>query len=289
MTNDRVKIGIAQWLAEPARGPQNLARALAYIHELAGRGAGLIVLPEMWPCGYRVSTLPEDARATAEPLDGLRGQALAQAAAETETWLCAGTGPELAGDAIYNTAVVYSPQGALVASHRKAYLYPTAAESRVFTAGDCLTTFSTEPLGRVGLAVCFDGDFAWTARALALAGARVVLLPSAYEVDAAESWDRLYPANALANGQWWVMVNQCGAYEDGTLLGASRILSPLGETVAEAARAANGETPEAELLVTEIPLGAALADWHKRYSVLLETDIRDLRVVESMASQGGRA
>ena len=44
----------------------------------------------------------------------------------------------------------------------------------------------------------------------------------------------LYPANALANGQWWISVNQCGATPSGTLLGASRIVSPLGEVVAEA-------------------------------------------------------
>ena len=67
MTQDRVTIGIAQWLAEPARGEENLARALGYIHELAGRGAELIVLPEMWPSGYRVATLP-DVAASAEEL-----------------------------------------------------------------------------------------------------------------------------------------------------------------------------------------------------------------------------
>jgi predicted amidohydrolase len=289
MTADRITVGIAQWLAEPARAEENLARALGYVDELARRGAELIVLPEMWPCGYRVETLPEDVRATAEPLDGPRGQALAQAASETGTWLVAGSVPEQDGDAIYNTAVVYAPSGELVAAHRKAYLWTGAGEGRVFTAGDSLTSFSAEPFGRVGLAVCFDGDFPPTARAFSEVGARLVILPSAYDVDAVESWDRLYPANALANGQWWIMVNQCGTYEgQAALLGASRVISPVGEVVAEARRAANGETPEPDLLVAEIPYAAGIAEWDARYGVLLSTGIRDLPVADSIASQGGR-
>ena len=72
------------------------------------------------------------------------------------------------------------------------------------------------------------------------------------------------------------------------LLGASRILSPIGETIAEARRAANGETPEPELLVAEVPYAAALADWDARYGVLLTTEVRDLHVEDAAASQGGR-
>lgn len=277
-------VGIAQWLAEPGLGGKNLARALGFVRELAGRGAELVVLPEMWPSGYRISSLGADVRTTAEPLDGARGVALAEAAAAAGIWLCAGTVPELEGGAIYNTAVVYSPDGELVASHRKAYLYEVAGEGAVFAAGDRLTTFEREPFGRVGVAVCFDGDFPETARALGRAGARVVLLPSAYEVEAAESWDRIYPANALANGQWWIMVNQCGAYGDQTLLGASRVISPLGETIAEARRAASGETPPPELLLVDVPLRAGIELWQASYGTLLDTPLRDLPVVDG----GGR-
>jgi predicted amidohydrolase len=288
VTAARTAVGIAQWLAAPGRGEHNLEVALSYVRELAEHDAELVVLPEMWPSGYRVSSLPEDVRATAEPHDGPRGRALAQAAVDAGVWLCAGSVPELDGGAIYNTAVVYSPQGALVSTHRKAYLYG-AAEGQAFAAGDCLTTFESEPFGRVGLAVCFDGDFPETARALGRAGARVVLLPSAYEVEAAESWDRIYPANAIENGQWWIMVNQCGAHGSQTLLGASRVLSPMGETIAEAGRAAIGETPDPELLVVEVALRAGIDEWQAGYGTLLETDVRDLPVVGApTTSRGGR-
>lgn len=279
MTAERTAVGLAQWLAEPGLGDHNLATAVGYVRELAEHGAELVVLPELWPSGYRVSSLGENVRETAEPLDGPRGLALAQVAVETGVWLAAGTVPELDGTTVYNTAVVYTPEGELVASHRKAYLYELAGEDRVFAAGDCLTTFESAPFGRVGLAVCFDGDFPETARELGQAGARVVLLPSAYEVEAAESWDRIYPANAIVNGQWWIMANQCGAYGAQTLLGASRVLSPLGETIAEAVRAGIGETPEPELLVVELPLRAGFAAWQAGYAGLAHTEVRELPVV----------
>ena len=70
-------------------------------------------------------------------------------------------------------------------------------------------------LGAVGLSVCFDGDHPAYARRLRDLGARIVIEPAAYETPAETWWDVLYPANALVNGQWWVMANQCG----GELLG----------------------------------------------------------------------
>ena len=88
----------------------------------------------------------------------------------------------------------------------------------------------------VGLPVCFDGDFPETARALRLAGARVVVQASAYEVEAEGWWDGLYPARALENGQWWVMSNQCGRTPSGALLGGSQVISPLGRVVSRAVK-----------------------------------------------------
>jgi predicted amidohydrolase len=60
----------------------------------------------------------------------------------------------------------------------------------------------------------------------------MVLLPAAYETAAARWWDILYPANALANGQWWIMANQHG----GDLFGGSQIIAPDGGVVAAAPR-----------------------------------------------------
>ena len=175
-------------------------------------------------------------------------------------WLAAGSVPELGEDGlVYDTALVFNPHGELAAWHRKAHLYPPTLEDTVFTPGDRLTTFDDPALGRVGLVVCFDGDFPEVARTLALRGARLILAPSAYEVEGANAWDLLYPALALTNSQWWVQANQAGSHSTSTLLGASRIVAPTGTVVAEASRAVPGSSSRAELVVHRIDLHIAYA------------------------------
>jgi predicted amidohydrolase len=258
-----VTIGVAQWHSRCNAAEENLSDALRFIGALAQRGCTQIVLPELWPCGYDVEMLERDARAAAEPLDGPRGQALSAAARQHQVWLFAGSVPELDGDALYNTAAVYAPDGRLAAAHRKVYLYTPLGEDTVFAAGDQPTVVQVDGIGTVGLSICFDGDHPEYARALNRLGARVVIAPCAYELGAESWWDTLYPANALLNGQWWVMANQCGA----DLFGKSKIIAPDGTVAALAARIGEADGPE--LLVASLDLvegiraaeGAAGALW----------------------------
>lgn len=253
-------VGAAQWLAIPGEPAQNMSIALNMIERAATRGIELLVLPELWACGYDPLTLPLDARESAEPLDGPRTTRLADAARAAGLWLVAGSVPELGEHgAIHNTALVFDRSGELVAWHRKAHLYGPTGEREVFEPGDRLTTFEDPGLGVVGLVICFDGDFPEVARTLALRGARLVVAPSAYEIEGATAWDTLYPAAALANSQWWIQANQCGSHHTSTLLGGSRILAPTGTIVAEASRALPGSHLPAELLVHSIDIGLAYA------------------------------
>lgn len=239
-------VGIAQWLPQCDEPEKNLRDALRFVDELAGRGCELVVLPELWPCGYDPATLARDAGAAAERLDGPRGRALSAAAQAAGVWLFAGTVPERDGASLYNTAVVYGPDGALAAAHRKVHLYTPLGEDAVFGAGDEPTVVEIDGVGAVGLSVCFDGDHPAYARRLRDLGARIVIEPAAYETPAETWWDVLYPANALVNGQWWVMANQCG----GELLGKSKVIAPDATTVAQAGRV--GQTSEPELLVVTV-------------------------------------
>lgn len=281
---DEAMIGIAQWLPMPGRADRNLDTALKYIGRLGSQGCDLIVLPEMWPSGYDWDTLIEDVRAAAQPLDGPLTGTLAEAASAAGAWLAAGSVPERDGDRIYNTALLFDRAGALRATHRKAHLYTPAAEHEAFGAGDCLTVCPTDDFGDVGLTVCFDGDFPEVARTLRDRGARVVIQVSAYEAAAADWWNLLYPAHALANGQWWIMSNQCGTNPSGTLLGASRIISPFGETIARAAGAADGETPEPELLVATIKLREEIERADREIGVLWDMRRHEMYASEELVS-----
>jgi predicted amidohydrolase len=223
----------------------------------AARGVELLVLPELWSCGYDPETLGRDARRDAEPRDGPRAAALGDAARRHGLYL-AGSVPELGPDgSVYDTALVFNPRGGLAAWHRKAHLFGPTLEHAVFVPGDHLTTFTDPTLGTVGVVVGFDGDFPEVARALALRGARLMLAPSAYEVEGAPAWDLLHPALALTNSQWWVQANQAGSHTTSTLLGASRIIAPTGTVVASATAAVPGRPSPAELLVHRIDLHLA--------------------------------
>ena len=251
-------MGVAQWLASPGEPRQNLAVALGMAERAAALGVELLVLPELWSCGYFPETLAVDARRDAEPLSGPRAQRLSEAARQHALFLAAGSVPERGDDGhLYDTALVFDPAGRLVARHRKAHLYTPALEHAVFTPGDQLTTFTDPALGTVGLVVGFDGDVPEVARTLARRGARLVLVPSACEVERSSEWELVHPALALVHGQWWVQANQAGSFGSSTLLGASRIIAPTGTVVTAAGEAVPGLASPAELVVHRIDLRLA--------------------------------
>jgi predicted amidohydrolase len=146
-----------------------------------------------------------------------------------------------------------------------------------------LTTVETDELGTVGLCICFDGDFPEVARAMAARGARFVISPAAYPAYDAGWWDRLYPATALLNAQWWVQTNQAGTHGDFTILGASKVVSPLGETCVEAPRARPGETPQTATVVARIPLKEAIENAEDGLS-----EMRSSRRPEAYDTEGTR-
>ena len=261
-------IGVAQWLARCDEPDRNLHDALEFVGELADRGCDLVVLPELWPCGYEPATVGHDARNAAEPPDGSRGQALSAAARSHKVFLFAGSVPESSGQHLYNTAVAYAPDGRLLGWHRKMHLYTPLGEDAVFTAGDQATVVHVNGIGAVGLSICFDGDHPEYARQLHELGARVVIAPCAYEVATESWWDVLYPANALANGQWWVMANQCG----GELLGKSRVIAPDGAIAAQAGRV--GDRDDAEFLVVTVDLAAGIRAAETAAGALWSTRLR---------------
>jgi predicted amidohydrolase len=269
-------IGIAQWLPVPGELELNQETARAAVAELAARGADLVVLPEMWLTGYDPGHLAEHSGRAAEPLDGPLVARLRSWAREQSVMLCAGTIPELDGSDVYNTAVLIDADGELLTAHRKVHLYRPGGEHLAFAAGSSLRVVETSRLGPVGVLVCFDGDFCESARTLALAGAGLVILPSAYETAAERWWDLLYPAQALGNAQWWVMANQCGDNGSIEFLGGSRVIAPDGEIVAALPRTGSGSgagSGGVEYLIAEIKLGQRLQAARQEAGILL-TDRR---------------
>ncbi|MEA2451681.1 MAG: hypothetical protein QOG04_391, partial [Actinomycetota bacterium] len=120
---------------------------------------------------------------------------LGKVARSAGVYLVPGSVYERDGDSIYNTALVFSPEGELVARHRK--LFPWQPWETT-TPGKHITVFDI-PQGRVGLMICYDGWFPEVARALALEGAELILQPSLTTTPDRDEEMVLARANAIVN------------------------------------------------------------------------------------------
>lgn len=168
-----LRIGIAQITATGERDA-SIALSLQAAEELFSAGAGLIVLPELIVPGYR--TDPDFLRAGSEPIDGELIGAWGEVTARHRGYLAAGF-CERDGDRLYNSAVVIGPGG--VALHYRK-LHRFGAEKAIFAAGDRgLPVVETE-LGVLGVCICYDLRFVETARILALQGAELICVPTAW-------------------------------------------------------------------------------------------------------------
>ena len=176
---------IAQIQMQVARDKgANIDHAERLIREAAQRGAELVMLPEMFCCPYENIAF----RPYGEAAGGEAQAALSALARELGVWIVGGSLPELEGARVYNTAFVYDSAGRQVARHRKMHLFDISVEggqsfreSDTLTSGHDVTVFDT-PWGKMGLCICFDLRFEELARVMTLQGARVLLVPAAFNM-----------------------------------------------------------------------------------------------------------
>ncbi|MBQ1017638.1 carbon-nitrogen hydrolase family protein [Micromonospora sp. D93] len=180
---DVLRIGLVQ---QPVPGPGSAAaEAERHIRAAADAGAEVVVLPELWNIGYRLPTPQQaasaDFRAAARQLaDEFLGQ-MTEVARELRVAVVA-TYLGADGDTLGNCAALVGVDGTVLLRYTKVHVARFAGE-RAFTSGKrLLAGYLTRPDGRavrVGLMICYDRVFPEAGRALALAGAEVVLVPNA--------------------------------------------------------------------------------------------------------------
>lgn len=218
-------------VGEPQR---NVAAAIRLAREAAANGAHLLILPELCTSGYVLASRDE-ARALSEPIpDGPASTAFTELCAETGCYLVAGIA-ERAGDALYNTAALFGPEG-LHARYRKLHLWHT--ENLFFEPGDGGITVCTTPLGRIGMAICYDAWFPEMFRGCAARGADLVAMPVNWVPGPADSEDShpvgvaLAIANATCNGMAIAMADRVGTERGTRFLGSSALIGPQGHPLA---------------------------------------------------------
>jgi len=231
------KIGLCQMKGSFDK-TESMATAERFVKEAAANGAQVISLPEMWNCPYSNDYF----RAYAEPEDGQTVEFLSRLAAEEQIYLIGGSIPELDENQVYNTSFSFDRKGKIIGKHRKVHLFDIDVEggirfmeSDTLTAGREMTVIDTEYC-KIGVAICYDVRFPEWFRKMALAGAKVIVLPAAFNMTTGPAhWDLTMRARALDN-QVYFAANSPARDEDGVYVayGNSCIASPWGDFIAHA-------------------------------------------------------
>ena len=267
---------------------ENLARALTQVESAARRGARIVCLPELFRSRYFCQTEDPAHFELAEPIPGPSTEALGEAARAHGIALVVPVFERRTEGVYHNTAVVLDEGGAELGRYRKMHIPddPLYLEKFYFTPGDLGFRSVSTRFARLGVLLCWDQWFPEAARLTALAGAQILLYPTAIgwqfdegpEVDAAQhdAWETIQRAHAIANGVFVAAVNRVGReppMESGGSTGAeaapgelggirfwgqSFVADPFGRVLARASDC------EEELLLVECDLSAVESvrrDW----------------------------
>ncbi|MER7954314.1 carbon-nitrogen family hydrolase [Streptomyces sp. NPDC096030] len=209
----------------------------------AERGAAdLVVLPELWPMG---AFAYESFAAESEPLRGPTYEAMAAAARDAGVWLHAGSIVEAAEGALFNTSLVLSPSGNLVAAYRKIHRFGfDKGEAVMMAAGDELVTVDLPEL-TVGVGTCYDLRFPELFRGLVDAGAQAFVVPAGWPARRRAHWTLLAQARAVENQAYVLACGTAGTHAGVEQAGHSIVVDPWGEVLAEAG-------PDEEILRVEL-------------------------------------
>ncbi len=230
---------------------ENLRHAAVLVAQAAREGADMAVLPEMFVCPYENQAFLSNG----EPAGGRIWKALSEMAERNGLYLVGGSFPEQADGRLYNSSFVFDSQGRQIARHRKVHLFDIDVEggqyfreSDTFTAGNDITVFDT-PFGRMGLCICFDLRFPELARIMALEGAKVLLIPAAFNMTTGPlHWELLFRSRAI-DDQVFTVGCAPARDENGPYVsyGNSLIADPWGKILVRAGA-------EEEVLMTELDL-----------------------------------
>ncbi|MCX7145043.1 MAG: carbon-nitrogen hydrolase family protein [Sulfuritalea sp.] len=235
-----MKLAAVQMISGPDVAP-NLATAGRLIAEAAAAGAQLVALPEYFPL---IGATDAD-RLAAREVDGAGPiqDFLAATATKHGLWLVGGSIPLMAEDPakLRNSCLVFDPQGKRVTRYDKIHLFgfnkgdEAYDEAATIERGDQVVAFDS-PLGRVGLAICYDLRFPELFRAMAQLPNPVdlLVLPAAFtETTGRAHWEMLLRARAVENQCYVLAAAQGGQHPNGRIThGNSMVIDPWGEVLA---------------------------------------------------------
>jgi len=266
MKNKMLRIGLVQQACTDDR-EFNLRNSEAGIRQAAADGAQLVMLQELHTGLYFCQHESTDLFDLAESIPGPSTEWLSGLAKELGIVLVGSLFERRAAGLYHNTAVVLERDGTLAGKYRKMHIPddPGYYEKFYFTPGDLGFTPIQTSVGTLGLLVCWDQWYPEAARMMALAGADLLLYPTAIGANPAdpaeererqrEAWITIQRAHAVANGLPVLVANRTGFEPDPTghtagaqFWGSSFVAGPQGEFLAQAGR------DDGEVLIVDVDL-----------------------------------
>lgn len=227
---------------------ENRERIAAKIRKLAAEGAELIVNQELHDSLYFCQTENVDLCSLAVPVPGTVTEFYSMLAKECGVVLVTSLFERRAPGLYHNTAIVFEKDGSIAGKYRKMHIPddPAYYEKFYFTPGDLGFTPIDTSVGRLGVLVCWDQWYPEAARLMALAGAEILIFPTAIGWESSdtpdekarqrEAWITVQRGHAIANGLPVVSVNRVGHEPDPsgltngiTFWGSSFVAGPQGE------------------------------------------------------------
>lgn len=266
-TSQRLKLGVIQHACTDDRDT-NLRRTMEGINRACAQGARLVLLQELHNSLYFCQNEDVSCFDLAESIPGPTTEKLGELASHLNVVIVASLFERRRAGVYHNTAVVIEADGTIAGIYRKMHIPddPGYYEKFYFTPGDTGFTPIDTSAGRLGVLVCWDQWYPEAARLMTLAGADILLYPSAIGWDSTDAdevkqrqrdaWITIQRSHAIANGLTVAACNRTG-HEDDTLhhttgidfWGSSFVCGPQGEILAMA------DTDQPANLVVEIDLG----------------------------------
>ena len=225
---------------------RTIEAATEWIQRAVADGSNVICLQELFNVPYPCQSEDHRQFDLAEEIPGPTIDAMSRLAAKHEVVIVAPIFERRAPGVYHNTAVVLDADGSIAGCYRKMHIPddPLYYEKFYFTPGDLgFRTIETK-FARLGVAICWDQWFPEAARLMTLSGAEILLYPTAigwiddekqeFGAGQHDAWRTTLRSHAIANGLWLGAPNRVGVERRLEFWGASLIVSPRGEVVAEA-------------------------------------------------------
>ena len=232
-TTAQVSVAVAQVPSTPGALDRNLDKTVEHIGAAGDLGHDLVVFPECTLSGYMFDD-PEQTRAAAIELTDPRLGRLVDACRTSGVLATVGL-LERDGDRIYNAALLIGGDG-MIGHYRKQHLPCLGADRFVQPGSDATPRVFQTPIGRIGLMICFDLRFPESARVLALQGADIIAMPTAWPASA-DFLAGYFPRVRAVENLVHLAVADRGDEENGmTFFGGSQIVAPNGDVLVRADR-----------------------------------------------------